>query len=381
MLAVTGIGMVSALSLDAVSSCAAARASINRIVQGDDLFVDDLNGDETAPVAVHRVPRISAGLFGFARLLRLGLASFDDLIRTTASLLEGRLAIILIVDGGHYQEAWSRRVRERAGAADDESENDTDFLTVRNHVVNDLLSTLIQRADLDIPTQLRATLGSSGVGLIAALQQAADWLTRGACDRCIVAGIDSLIDPSLLVAIDGLGLLRTPNRAVGMMPGEASCFIALERPRDASARRAPIHAILESPAVARESAHPLLDDKNPGGGGLVASISETLSGLPDRGEGTSLAVVNLNGDAYRATSWSRSIVALNSPLKLGSLPLWIPPLSFGDIGAATGPVSVALLTRGWARGYAPGSNALLCLLDDGGGRGTVYVRAPGTVDA
>ena len=89
MLAVTGIGMVSPLGLDVVSSCAAARAGIRRIVEIDDLIVNNAAGAEAAPVAVHRVPLISAGFFGVARLRQLGNAALADLlahwVRWTAS--------------------------------------------------------------------------------------------------------------------------------------------------------------------------------------------------------------------------------------------------------------------------------------------------------
>ncbi|MBN2576206.1 MAG: hypothetical protein JXP73_16720 [Deltaproteobacteria bacterium] len=386
--------MVSALGLDAVTSCAAARAGVSRIVETDDLFVDDLRGAEVEPVRVHRVPRISGGLFGFSRLLRLGLAGMEDLLRSAPETLAGRTGLVLIVNDGIYQDAWSRKERRKAAettaettpevsevAQTDGGTGESGRRAEHDRIVNQLLATLVTRLGIVVDTKLRITLAASSVGLVSALRQADAWLTRRECDRCIVGGIDSLVDPAVLAAIEGLGLLKTPNRAAGMLPGEAACFLACQRPQDVQSRREPAAAFVEAQASASEAAHPLLDLSRPDGGGLLAAIREAARQLPDQGASTGLAVANLNGDPYRAASWGRCVMPDNSPLRLGALPFWIPPLHFGDIGAAAGPVSLAMLVRGWARGWAPRPSAIVCLMDDAGARGAICVRAPEDVAA
>jgi 3-oxoacyl-(acyl-carrier-protein) synthase len=374
MLAVTGIGMVSSLGLDVVSSCAAARAGISRIVETDDLRVPNLEGDLAAPIAVHRAPRISAGLFGFARLLQLGAAALDDLAQWDINLSGARLGMILISNSGVYEEAWSRRLREKPNEAA-ELDYESYSTEIRAKVARDLLPALVRAAGLDIVPALQATLTSTAIGFVAALRQAKIWLDRGACERCIVGGVDSLVVPASLMALDGLGLLRTPDRSVGILPGEGACFIVVERAHDASPRGPSVCAILDAPAEARESPNPLLEENGEGGRGLRAAMAETFNHLPDRGAATGLLIVNLNGDSYRAGSWGLAVTATTLLPGLGTLPMWIPPLFFGETGTAAGPMSVALFARGVARRYAP-ANALICLMDDGGGRGTVYARAP-----
>ena len=384
-LAVTRIGMVSALGLDASTSCAAARAGLSRIVETDELFVDDLRGEELAPVPVHRVPRVSAGLFGFARLLQLGLAALADLERAAPASRDGRTGLVLLVGDGRYLEAWCRK-RQRAlgeatAAAPAEAESDivadaSRGKAVHERVVKDLLATLVARSGLDVAPGLRLTLAGGASALVAALKQAGEWLQRRECDRCLVGGIDSLIDATVLAALEGLGLLRTPNRAVGMLPGEAAGFLMLERPADVEARREPAAAVVVGEAAASEAGHPLLEAASAPRDGLRAAIAEAIAQLPDRGAATALAVANLNGDSYRAESWGRNTLRTIPPLGVGALPLWVPPLHFGDVGAATGPLALAMLARGWARGYAPRPGALVCLLDDAGARGAICVRAP-----
>lgn len=382
MLAVTGIGMVSALGLDAVTSCAAARAGICRIVEIDDLFVEDSNGAEVAKVGVHRVPRISAGLFGFSRLLRLGLAAIEDLVRSTPQPLDGRTGFVLIVDSGLYEEAYQRRKAEEAtsdpptGSADGRDAVTVAMRLRRDRITKELLDKLVTESHLAIDPKLRVTLAAGSVGFVSALRQAEEWLTQRDCDRCLVGGVDSLVDPSILAAIEGLRLLRTPNRAVGMFPGEAACFVALERPQDVKARGETAAAIVDGHGASKEPAHPLVEVSSAAGGGLRAAIGQAIASAPDQGAATALVIANLNGDPYRAMSWGRSVLPGSSPIRLGSLPLWVPPLHFGDVGAATGPVSLAMLVQGWARGYAARAGALVCLLDDAGTRAAVCLHSP-----
>jgi hypothetical protein len=166
-----------------------------------------------------------------------------------------------------------------------------------------------------------------------------------------------------------------------MIPGEAACFVGLEGLQEARLSRATVQAIVEASATGREAAHPLLDEDSADGGGLRATISELAAKLPDGGAETGLVVANLNGDPYRAIGWGRGVIPTDSPLRLGSLDLWVPPLHFGEIGAAAGPVSIALLVRGWARQYARPANAIICLMDDRGSRGAVSIRAPREAEA
>jgi hypothetical protein len=49
--------------------------------------------------------------------------------------------------------------------------------------------------------------------------------------------------------------------------------------------------------------------------------------------------------------------------------MWIPALSFGEIGAATGPAAIAMFAQGTARGYVPPGSALVSLMNDDDTRG------------
>ena len=282
--------------------------------------------------------------------------------------------------GDTYRNAWLSHARKAPdlAAGRDLDAYQAAITNSEERIANRLLPALLQRARLTVPETTCSTIcGTTAVGFIAALHQAKEWLDKHACDRCIIGGLDSLIDPTTLEALNGLRMLKTPESPVGMIPGEGSCFLLIENPSAAAMRGAAIQAILQSPATAMGAAHPRLGDPVEGKSkdALAESLAKSFAALNDAGQATGLVVINLDGGAYRAAAWGDALIRVLTPMRLGLLTTWLPPLFFGETGAAAGPASVALLARGWARGYAPSANAVVCLLDDFGKRGTVYVRA------
>ena len=129
MLAVTDIGMVSPVGLSVAASCAAARAGIRGIVTLDDVLVFDEEAEEEVPVQVHRVPRLSAGLFGYARLLQLACGAVDDLRRTRAGAGGGeddakRLGVILVLPDYAERFAWLELLRADPATAEGDIDPD-----------------------------------------------------------------------------------------------------------------------------------------------------------------------------------------------------------------------------------------------------------------
>ena len=85
-------------------------------------------------------------------------------------------------------------------------------------------------------------------------------------------------------------------------------------------------------------------------------------------------VADLNGTNPRANDWGNALVRAGPPFNAPA-DLWIPALSFGEVGAATGPYALCLVARAFARGYAPSGEAVVWLWGDGGGRGAFSLHA------
>lgn len=370
MLAVTGIGMVSVLGLDATTSCAAARAGMTRVTGVDDVRVYDEEAQAPVPIAVHRVPILSEGLFGIARHLQLAIFAVDDLRRTSGASSDRPVGVVLVLGSEQHRTAWLDRLQRDPALSDDDADPasaERELTMHKRQLAEALLPHLVERAHIMAKPGAQRTILGDQVGFIAALEQAAEWLANGTCETCWVGGVDSYLAPATLQALEGLGLLRTPSTPVGLMPGELACFLSLETPgRQQGEALAVINSFAQCDGAASR-----LNSETPNAKPLMQAML-TAGGAG----GIDLGVVNLNGDTARSSEWGSALVGRRLRGHADRTPTWVPPLSFGEIGAATGPASIALLARGWARGYAPASSALVCLMEDGASRGALSVSSP-----
>jgi 3-oxoacyl-[acyl-carrier-protein] synthase-1 len=385
-LAVTGIGMVSSLGLDVVTSCAAARAGLLRTVELDDVRAYDADAEAEVPVVAHQVPFLSAGLFGVGRLLQIALGALDDLRRGYTPPSDRPVGFVLALRSDQHRTAWLARLKKDPELAQTLAEDEMDLAqaesalaSYRKRLTGGLLSQIVEHGHVPAAPAARRTIVSDQVGIIAAFEQAATWLADGTCDSCWVGGVDSYLDPPTLQALAGLGLLRTPDNPVGFMPGELGCFLALESAGRAARQGRKIWATIDGFGQVANASDRLGEASPPTPEPLVRAISElTLNRKSGAASAprAGLLAVNLNGDVVRASEWGNVLVRLCAHGFDGHTPVWIPPLHFGEIGSATGPAAIAMLARGWARGYAPSDHALVCLMDDSTARGAFSVNAP-----
>jgi 3-oxoacyl-[acyl-carrier-protein] synthase I len=117
----------------------------------------------------------------------------------------------------------------------------------------------------------------------------------------------------------------------------------------------------------------LFTETPPQGRAMEQAVRQVLAaaGQPPRVE---WAVVDLNGLERRALDWGHAAVRLRAELAHGEAAVWIPAISLGEVGAATGSVSLCLVTRALERGYAPSAQALVVLASNDCRRGAVLVK-------
>ena len=379
-LAVTGIGMVSPLGLDVVTSCAAARAGLLRTVELDDVRAYDADAEAEVPVVAHQVPFLSAGLFGVGRLLQIALGALDDLRRGYTPPSERPVGLVLALRSDQHRTTWLARLAHAPELVQDEldlAQAGEALAAHRKRLAGGLLAQIVEHGRVPAAPAARRTILADQVGIVSAFEQAAAWLADGTCDSCWVGGVDSYLDPPTLQALAGLGLLRTPDNPGGSMPGELGCFLALENPARAARQRRKIWATIDGFGQVG-NASDRLGEASPTPEALVRAIADlTLDPRSGAAAGPrpGMLAVNLNGDMVRAAEWGNVLVRLCAQGFDGHTPVWIPPLHFGEIGSATGPAAIAMLARGWARGYAPSAHALVCLMDDGPARAAIAVNA------
>jgi len=345
-LAITGIGMVTPLGLDAWESCASLRAGLSLMQDLDLTFENELFED--VPLVGCPIPDLTDGMIGVGRATRLAAAALEDLIA------KARLDAAVPARAGLF---IALPPVERPG---------TD-----PHLAAKLGERLAQWLDLPDLAARTWTCAAGHAGAVEAVIEASRALESGRIGIALVGGVDSLLEPGTLQGLLDGRRLKTEEHVDGLVPGEAAAFFALETPAAARARKAAILATIEGVGLEREP-NPIDSDQPSKTEALTAAIRAAWA----RGSGgdATLVVCDLNGESYRAKEFgtvaSRVLAAV--PYRL-----WHPADSIGDTGSASAAVSICVAARALERGYAGAPRALVFAGSDDGRRGAIGLAHAG----
>ena len=375
-IAITGLGMVSSLGLDVVSSCAAAQAGISRINKLNTLQLMDTNTGELGYAVGCPVSGITDGYLGLGRLVRLGLIGLKDLINYSELSDWRNSGLYINLSTGIYFKEWEKVERDKIVESQSEYiENVIPYdIGLRNNIYKMwLIPTILKLCKLNIDPENQLVFFGDQVGIINVIQVALNNILSGKFERCIIGGIDSYVEADILEAIYNLNLIKTPSNPAGIIPGECASFILLEREEVARRRNGKIEGFIESICEKSESFN-RFSNQPPIGIALLETISETLESIKNTEHSLDLIIGSINGDPYRSYDWGYTQVHLKSKYSFEDIIEWYPALSFGEIGAATGFAAICMAIRGFVRGYVKTDNVLIWLYNDNGSRGSFFVR-------
>ena len=189
-------------------------------------------------------------------------------------------------------------------------------------------------------------------------------------DFFLVGGSDSYRDYSRLGPLSNENRLLVPDSQDGFAPGEAACFLLLTRkPELALARQGHIIA-LSPPGIAEEPGH-LYSEEAYRGDGLDQAFKKALGDHPPPNAIHSI-YSSMNGESHWAKEYGvafmRNRNAFQDPVGIEH-----PADCYGDLGAATSPVLIALaaedlLSQTKARSHLVYSSS------DRGKRGAIIVE-------
>lgn len=375
---ITGMGMVSSLGHDVVTSCAAARAGI---VRSADLewfpVLSPLDGAIESAIG-YPVPILTEGFEGEARLLRLTQAGLSDLKRRVSDVpwTQAHTAFYLSMPD-------PRRLRSGINLIADENDRQA-FTEEANKIVQEASAEDVALRLLENAARLNGWPGeltlrfvttSGHTGVAEALRKAYADLTEGRVEAAVVGGVDSLLEENTLAWLENTGRLKTPDLPTGLQTGEACAFLLLEIGRSAKARGAVPCAILKEISLAKEC-RTLLSGEPPLGMGLVEVISSITKRFEWENARPVWLISDQNGESYRAIEWGNAIVRLVAQSQaFVESELWCPAASFGDTGAASGAVSICTAIRAFVRGYAPAQTVAVISSADGFARSAILLRA------
>jgi 3-oxoacyl-[acyl-carrier-protein] synthase-1 len=185
-------------------------------------------------------------------------------------------------------------------------------------------------------------------GGLLALEKAVRELRQGDTEMCLVGAADSFLAPDRLEAIDYAGRLHSVNYSWGFTPGEGAGFCLISTGTAARVLGLSPLAELLSVATAREN-NRLGTRTVCTGEGLTAAFRGVLA----ERHTVAHSYCDLNGETYRADEFSFAICRTAEYFEnAGSFTA--PADCWGDVGAASGLLTLALPLAAWARGYAKG---------------------------
>lgn len=348
--AITGIGLVSALGLDAVIACAAARAGLNRLHALDVLQWSAVEAFGGEPVAGHAVPLIADGFVGFAKTLALAHHALADLFARTplAAADAANTGLVLLVADAFLED--------RLHEPDDDEDSPPPSQRWASEAAR-LVPLLARLAG--VPAQRCRIVHGHHAEFAEVLALGAEAIAQRRLQACLVGAIDCAFEPQRLIAAAAAELLKTAGNPVGHLPGEAGGFVLLE---DAGRAGRPPLARLGACERRRTCAFDPLAAP-PDGEAFAAAL---IRALPPAG---GWFVGDLNGEAARAQEWGEVLVRMQLARPgAADWPLELPALCFGETGAASGIVATAVALHAFARGCAPSGSALLALASDNGAR-------------
>ncbi|MCY1078906.1 hypothetical protein [Archangium lansingense] len=348
-LAITGLGMVTSLGFDVVTSCAAQRAGL---MSPRPLVHFDASeaGQEPAPLTGHPVPWLAEGFEHIGCWLQLAVASLEDLKHYARLPREdgfwqrtGLVAAVPLMDPDRFLIP-----------------RDAVHKVLRQHY----LQPLIQLAQLPILPHVLEVMELGHCGALKAARLAGEWIQQRRVDRVIVVGTDSYLDPRSISWLAEAEALKSPQNPVGISPGEAGACFLLERVEIARSRSARLEAFLKSVVVDTSYAEDWLDAPR-----IARPLVQVVRTAVAEGEQRPLrgdVLLDLNGEEWRARAWGYAQLQLGAELDLPRCRTVLPCASFGETGTASGAMAICLAVRAFVRGYASGSQGLVCSLNDDG---------------
>lgn len=343
---VVGVGARTPLGFSATSSTAAVRAGISAIQ--DHPYMIDRFGER---MRVTRDPSIDIEIRGPTRLVEIALpAALDALAPVRAAIERASISLVLATgearpgQGEGFDREVYRQLRERLSA------------------------------QVDIASGSGVYAGGHAGGLVG-LMRAAGILRDGSATFCLVGGVDSYLEPETLEWLDENEQLHSEGNIYGFCPGEAAGFCLLTT--IATARQYGLKPLVQMVNVAAAQEKNRI--KTPTiclGEGLAAAFRDTFAN--GRFSPVDRIICDMNGERYRGNEYGLAV--LRNPGRFRDAADFETPADcWGDLGAASAPLHVSLVTEAHGRGYAKGPLSFIWASSENGTRAAALLAEAGRV--
>lgn len=316
MIYIAGMGMVTSVGANSAMTTASVKANISAYA------LSDYNNHEDDPIKMTQVP--------------------GDFFDALGPILENDIR----------RDSYQARIAMMAIAALRElSLKGTDTIPLifgmpEGNTVSCNVQNVMQNIVLNFPNFLDQkwcrVLLSGRAAAIEAIQLAYDYLYQSDVPYVLIGGSDSYHSDVLINKLDLDGRLLSSGNSDGFAPGEAAAFLLLtRRPELAQVHNGQIIGI-HKPAVTTEPGH-LYSDNAYQGDGLSNAFRLALENSNSDNPKNAICYIysSMNGESY----WSRElgVACIRNANAMGKeLTVIHPADCYGDVGAATGSLLVAL---------------------------------------
>ena len=340
---VVATGASTPVGLCAPMTAASVRAGICRHALHPTML--DGAGD---PVRAAFAAFLDPDLTAPARALALAVPALQETLEPLEAL--GRVPLSLAVGLPEERPGWAH--------------------TDSNTVMRALTGVLLRSARPEAVTSVPRGHASAFVALELALRD----LDAGRTQACVIGGVDTYLDPMTLDWLDQSRRLSTARHRSAFVPGEAASFFVVTTAATARAWRLPELATIRSVATTREQS-PFGSNRVITGEALTAAIAGATQPLRLPHEKIATTYCDLNGERHRTDEFLYVPLRLHAPF-IDANAYESPADAWGDVGAASGPLYMALAVASAERGYARGPHVLAWTSSDGGTRAAATLTLP-----
>jgi 3-oxoacyl-[acyl-carrier-protein] synthase-1 len=177
-------------------------------------------------------------------------------------------------------------------------------------------------------------------GGITALHHAIETIRTAAVEAILVGGVECYQNIDTLHWLESQSRLKVEDESNGFIPGEGSGFVLLCSESAARRYHLPVFAEIRCTGRGVEP-RPWFSEKATIGEGLTEAFQSMFGDQHCPEEKVGVTYCDLNGESWRADEWGYAYVRTGerhgSPIDLRH-----PAASWGDVGAASGPLLVGL---------------------------------------
>jgi 3-oxoacyl-[acyl-carrier-protein] synthase-1 len=233
----------------------------------------------------------------------------------------------------------------------------------------DFLARLITQTKPSVELSRSKAFSQGRASGLLAVNEAIELLMHHRAEFVLVGGVDTYVDLYIMGTLDMHKRVRTDVNPDGFTPAEGAGFILLTRAEVAKEYDLSGLARIAGCSPGREPGHIYTDEPYRGEG--LAETFESLFADVNTGPPIGCVYASFNGEHYWAKEFGVAMLRHRSRFT-DDYQTEHPADCFGDVGAACGPVMLALACLGIKEGYRR-SPALVFCSSDYGDRAAVLI--------